>query len=265
MKKWICILGGFFCYMLCMLPVRADVIWEPRDSFYEEHSSECEYVGRVFTANGPDGVVILYASPVSDREVDTWDNGFTAYISFSFEDENGTVWGIYEGGSNSRTGWMPMEYMDVIYDNISFAEEYGEEIQEQFGTPDEQYLGKSVYFWEYPAAPDRYTVTLENYLPEYHRTYVDSEGHTWGNVGYYYGHKNVWICLDQPEAEMEELYPGGTPGIGEVQPVEKNFSRNRITPGEDGGNMAAVVGAAVLLVVIVTGILLLVLKRKGNK
>lgn len=265
MKKWICILGGFLCYMLCTFSVRADVIWEPHDSFYEEHFSECEYVDRVFTANGPDGVVILYASPVSDRKIATWENGFKAYISFSYEDENGTVWGIYEDVGNSKTGWMPMEYMDVVYDRISFAEEYGAEFQVQDGTLDEQYLGKSVYFWDYPAAPDHYLVTLEGYLPEYYRTYVDGEGHTWGNVGYYFGHKKVWICLDQPDAEMDTLYPGDAPGIGEVQPEEKDFSQDRITPEGDGGGMAAIVAAAVLLVVVVTGILLLTLKRKGNK
>lgn len=264
MRKWICVLGGFLCYMLCMFPVRADVIWEPRDSFYEEHSSECEHVGRVFTANGPDGVVILYASPVSGREVVTWENGTEAYISFSYEDEKGTVWGVYEDLlGNSRTGWMPMEYMDVVYDSISFAEEYGAEFQAQDGTPDEQYLWKSVYFWDYPAAPGHYMTTLQDHLPEYHGIYVDDEGHKWGHVGYYFGHRDFWICLDQPDAEMDVLYPGEAPGIGETQPVEKNFAQDRITP-EEGGSMVMMAIIAVLLVVAATGILLLMLKRRGK-
>lgn len=265
MKKWICFLGGFLCYMLCAFPVRADVIWEPRDSFYEENASECEYVGRVFTANGPDGVVILYASPVSDWKIATWENGTRAYIYFTYEDKNGMVWGIYEDTASSKTGWMPMEYMDVVYDSISFAEEYGADFQIQDGTPDDQYVGKSVYFWKYPAAPDPYPVTLDSYLPEYHRIYEDSEGHTWGNVGYYYGHKNVWICLDQPDAEMDELYPDKTPGIGESQPVEKDFTQDRITPEGAYGSLTAIVAGAVAMVVAATGILLLALKRKGQK
>ena len=262
MRRWIAFVCGFLCYMLCILPVRADVIWEPQESFYEEVSSECEYVGRVFTANGPDGEVILYASPVSGRVIARWENGFKAYISFTYEDKNGTIWGIYEEGDSSKTGWMPMEYMDVVYDGISFGEEYMADITEQNGALDEQYLGKSIYYWRYPGASEGYDMKVESYVPEYHRTYVDSQGHTWGNVGYYFGHKNVWICLDQPEAEFDTLYPGGTSGIGEAQPTEKDFPADRITPD---GKQNLVIVLVVLLVIFVTGVLVVMLKRGNRK
>lgn len=268
MKKWIALWSVFFCYMLCVLPVRADLIWEPMDSFYEEFSSECEYVGRTFTANGPDGEVILYESPVSGKVITRWENGFTAYISFTYEDRKGTVWGVYEDGNSSKTGWMPMEYMDVVYDSISFAEEYQADFREQKGVLDEQYLGESVCFWPYPGASEGYKIKPESmgsYMPEYYRIYEDSQGRTWGNVGYYFGLKDVWVCLDQPDAAFETLYPDGNSGIGEAQPQEKEFAGERISPGGNGNNPVVMVVMAVALVVLVTGILLLMLKRKSGK
>lgn len=261
MKKWIAFLSGCLCYMLCILPARADVIWEPQDSFYEEFSSECEYVGRTFTANGPDGEVILYQSPVSAREVARWENGFKAYISFTYEDENGVVWGVYEE-HGSKTGWMPMEYMDVVYDAISFAEEYEADIVAEAGALDEQYVHESVWFWRYPGATEGYETTVESYVPEYDGTYVDSHGHSWGNVGYYFGHKNFWICLDQPDADFETLYPDGASGIGLTQPAEKDFPAERIAPD---GKQNKTILIAVLLVIFVTGVSVVVLRRENKK
>ena len=262
MKKWIAFMCGFFCYMLCALPVRADVIWEPPDSFYEEFSSECEYVGRTFTANGPDGEVILYESPVSGKVIARWENGYKAYISFTYEDKNGTVWGVCEDRNSSKTGWMPMEYMDVVYDGISFGEEYIADITEQEGALDEQYLGKNICCWNYPGASEGYEMRVESYVPEYHRIYVDGQGHTWGNVGYYFGYKNVWICLDQPDAEFDTLYPSGTSGIGEAQPPKKDFTEERITPD---GKQSVTIIIVLLLVIFITGILIVMLRRENKK
>lgn len=262
MKKWICALSVFLGCMLCVLPVRADVIWEPQNSFYEKHSSECEYVGRTFTANGPDGEVILYESPVSARKVATWENGHKVHIDFSYKDEKGTLWGVYE--DRDKSGWVPMEYMDVVYDHISFAEEYGEKLQKKDGTLDQQYMGKEIYFWSYPASPYQSFVTIGDDLPNYYRIYEDGAGHIWGNVGYYYGDKNVWICLDEPDAGLDALYPDGAPGIGETKPVEKNFTGERITPEGGQGNTVVWVAILVLLVVVLTGGLLFVLKKRGG-
>lgn len=261
MKRWIVFLSGFLCYMACTLSVRADVIWEPKDSFYEKFSSECEYIGRTFTANGPDSEVILYESPVSGRVIARWENGFKAYISFSYKDSDGIVWGIYEDHSNSQTGWMPMEYMDVVYDSISFWEEYQTDITAQKGALDERYLGENIYFWKYPGASEGYSIKVADYTPTYGGTYVDSQGHTWGNVGYYFGRKNVWICLDQPGAEFDTLYPGGSSGIGEAKTPEKNFTADRITPSGSADNLVMPVTLAALLAALATGGLLF-LKRK---
>lgn len=260
MRRWIIFGGGLLCCMLWALPAQADVIWVPQDSFYEQHSSECEYVGRTFTANGPDGEVILYESPVSAREVDRWENGFAVYISFTYEDESGTVWGVY-GEYGDQTGWMPMEYMDVVYDSLSFEEEFAADIEQQSGELDGQYLGRDVWFWSYPGAAEGYETEIRDHVPEYYMTYTDSQGHAWGKVGYYFGDRNFWICLDQPDAAFDALYPDGSSGIGDVQPEDKDLSGERITPN---GQSRTVLLVALLVALVIGGTALLLI-REGKK
>ena len=86
MKKFICLMVMMTCFLFCTISVRADVIWEPQDDFYEKHRSDCTHVGRQFIADGPDGKVILYKSPESVKEVATWENGYKVWISFTYED-----------------------------------------------------------------------------------------------------------------------------------------------------------------------------------
>lgn len=274
MKRWICFLGVVWSFFLCTVCVNADVIWEPMDSFYEEHASECTYVNRQYVANGPDGVVILYESPESAKEVTRWENGRQVYISFIYEDERGILWGISE---SDQTGWMPMDYMRVVYDHISFEEDYGDQIVNEEGVLDERYRNETVCFWDYPGAETYSSVNLQDceHLPEYGSVYTDETGHRWGYIGYYYGFRSVWVCIDEPAADREALYPDGAPQIGKedmgLQGEENGDTRDesqksgngeRIVP-QTNHRVAVVVTVLVLLVVLVTAVLLIVLKKRG--
>ncbi len=270
MKKWFCFLGAWICFLCCSISVRADLIWEPtNDSFYDQHASECEYVDRVFTANGPDGRVILYESPESDVEITTWENGYKAYISFTYTDKDGTVWGVYNNGELTESGWMPMAYMEAVYDSIAFAQEYEAQITEETGSIAEQYRGESVYFWKYPGSSEGSAFAIdenEDYLPMYDKVYVDEEGRRWGYINYHYGYKNVWICIDQPTADFETLYPDGAPQRGGAQDVQKEYGTERITPSQGSGrNIVVITVVIVLAVAAVTAVLLLMMKRAGRK
>lgn len=276
MKKWVCFLGTAFCFLLCTLSARADVIWEPEDSFYEEHSSECTHVNRQYITNGPDGVVILYKSPESAKEVATWENGRRVYISFTYEDARGIVWGISEG---EQTGWMPMEYMKVVYDSISFAEDYGDQIVSQTGSLDEQYGDETVHFWKYPGAESFDSMDLKgwDYMPEYRSVYTDETGHSWGYIGYYYGYRSVWICLDAPTADYAALYPDGGPAIGkedtglypngtpaiakEDAAAAQNRDVERIVP-KTNDRAVIIVVVLVAAVALVTAALLVFLRKR---
>lgn len=257
-------MGTALCVLLCTFSVRADVIWEPMDAFYEEHSSECDYVNRTYTTDGPDGVVILYESPESAKVVMTWENGRKVSISFTYEDERGILWGVCEA---EQTGWVPMEYMKVVYDSISFKEDYGDQIVSQDGGLDEQYRNETVYFWKYPGADNYNSMSLQDweYLPEYSGVYTDEAGHSWGYIGYYYGLRSVWVCLDQPTADRDGLYPDGAPQIGKEDDQEPQDSvkkeAERIVPQTDS-RMVLVVVILVLLVVLATAVLLVILKKR---
>lgn len=206
-KKFLSVAAAALCCVLGTLSVKADMIWTPMDSFYNEHSSECVHVNRQFTANGPDGKVILYVSPEVPEPVEVWENGHTAVISFTYEDKEGIVWGIYDD-YEGMTGWMPMDYMDVVYDSIAFREEHAAELVEQSGELEDVPNGEEFRFWKYPGSQEYSSLTMDDYVPSYYCVYVDERGHSWGCVGYYYGIRDVWVCLDEPSADYAQLAAG---------------------------------------------------------
>lgn len=211
-------LAAVCVWLACSFSAGADVIVEPMDSFYEEHAEECVHVGRAFTANGPDGKVYLYKSPELPEVVATWENGYRASIMYTYEDSRGILWGVYDD-YRGTVGWMPMEYMELIYDSISFQKEFSEEITEQGGELDAENLEGTIRFWKYPGSEECEVLSVddtEDYLPEYTGVYVDGVGNRWGHVGYYFGRKDTWICINAPSAEFEQLYPDGAPQIGQL-------------------------------------------------
>lgn len=290
MRKTVtCLLAAVCFWMACSFSAVADMIAEPMDSFYEDHREECSYMGRAFTANGPDGKVYLYKSPELPEVVATWENGYTVYITFTYEDSQGIVWGVYDD-YRGTLGWMPMDYMDLVYDSISFQEEHREEITEQSGELNAEDLKGTIRFWKYPGSEECEALSVddtEDYLPEYTGVYVDGNGNRWGHVGYYFGRRDTWICIDAPGAEFGELYPDGVPEIGEqdekggdTEAVEqegqpgKNSEEaaqsqtvqkgsDRIVPKPDYSMMALTIGL-VFLVVVATAALLVVLRKKGS-
>ncbi|MDE6750738.1 MAG: hypothetical protein K2K21_17000 [Lachnospiraceae bacterium] len=271
MKKWIYFLGMITCFLFCTISVRADLIWEPQDDFYEKHSSECTHVNRQFIADGPDGVVILYKSPESAEETATWENGYQTWISFTYEDEQGIVWG-FPSELEEKSGWVPMEYMKVVYDSISFMEEHSSQIENRNGFLDESHKDDIIYLWKYPGSDGGSSVNMQNWenMPDYSSVYVDEEGRSWGYVGYFYGYRSLWICLDNPTAEYEELYPNGAPqyGVeddkeskeGETQATE-NLSTERIKPQTHQRTIVVVI-TLMAAVVLITIVLLVMLKKQ---
>ncbi len=273
MKRLFFLIGALISCMFFAAPVQADVIFEPEDSFYQAHAADCEYVERQFTANGPEGKVIVYESPESPKVVDTWENGHKADISHTYEDRDGILWGVGRNG-----GWMPMEYMEVVYDNISFMEEHAAEIQGQSGVLDGK-VGEAFYFWKYPGSEVAYKASIEENPPSYEQVYTDSQGRQWAYVVYYYGDKDVWICIDQPAADYGQLYPQGAAqetvqdGAEAKEPAgnpadssqdtKAQQSEGRIQPKRENGTIllaAALVGA----VVLVTALLFVWMKKKGK-
>lgn len=264
MKKVIGLCVILVNMFLCIQTVHADVIWEPENTFYEKHSDECEMVDRGFTANGPNGKVIVYKSPENPTEVDSIPNGDPTWITWTYTDSDGIVWGC---PNNFENGWVPMDYMVVIYDYISFEEEYGDRFVEKTGNVDDAYMGKLIYLWNYPGSEDFAEIDLSgdwaDRMPEYHTTYVDEAGRTWGFCGYYYGMRNFWVCLDAADADYVKLY--GQEMSGEVkQEIETTPVEDVATIVPKGNQKLGFIGVGVGVVVIITGVVLIKMKKKSR-
>lgn len=264
MKKYLFVLYILLCCALFVLPVHADIIWEPDDYFYNQHALDCTYINRMFTANGPDGVVIVYKNPESPQIVAQLNNGFKTYISYIYTDSDGILWGIYEG--SDKTGWLPMDYMEVVYDSISFVEDYSAELIHESGELDNTYQNKDIYLWNYPGSESFYIIQANDSMPSYDSVYVDEESRRWGNVNYYFGYKDVWICIDQPTSDFTALYPTGAPSrntsqTDNTQTATNSSTAKRIVPKQNTAVVTLTI-ILVLAVVLATAGLLIKFKRK---
>lgn len=266
MKKMIRILCVVLILLMLPIQVSADIIYEPwDDSFYEEHRDQCEYHSRSYTANGPNGDVTIYESPESAWEKKTVPNGEGLWISYIYEDTDGTLWGCTEIWDENIIGWVPMDYLNLIYDGISFDEEHSHEYRNEDGQLDSQYRGQTIYFWDYPGceASSWYTLSEEaEYLPEYRVLYTDADGRTWGKLSYFMGHRDSWICLDDPTADFDTLYPEG---IAETEPETQPLPETEVEEIKPSGNSSIkwIVIASVAGVVALTAVLLFFLKKKA--
>ena len=134
-------------------PARADVLWSPRDDhFFEQHYDQCDYIGRQYCANGDEGFVTLWDAPGGTRVVHQFSNGYTLWVYYQYEDwACAVVW----GDEGEISGWAPLADFALKYDDISFAEEYADEIR-PYGGEFDDYSGSpaEVVFYSYPGAPE---------------------------------------------------------------------------------------------------------------
>ena len=231
MKHLFSILLALLTVLALAAPARADIMWEPDNSFYQKHQDECEYVNRSFYANGPDGFVTLWDAPNSGIVRGQYQNGFTLRVYHQYQD-----WGCVTvfGDEGQVDGWVPMAELSLKYDYLSFAEEYADRITPYNGEfADYGGDAEEVNFYEYPGAEevnqtwktdggwhvlDNLTGTADS-LSYISSVFVDEEGRAWGYVNYMYGHLNSWFCLDEPdgtdfpvrEVSAQELTPPQTP------------------------------------------------------
>lgn len=265
------------CLFFCSVSVWAEEEeWIPDNAFYKEHMEECISHNREYLANGPNGEVILYESPLSAEEIYVVENGNKVYIDFVYTNEKNIDWGYCE--VEGEKGWVPMPYLTLIYDYLSFAEEYAEQISEERGTMDHSTLfheGKDVdviRFWSYPGSNKKYSVVIGNgtHWPIYTQTYVDEQGRKWGFIPYFVGDKtNRWICLDDLDAEFDELYPEGAPERGN-DIVTEAYSGEEIFPDnyekvQKQQMIKKVLWSALGVVSVVFVILLIVFVKKQFK
>lgn len=196
------------------VPARADILWEPYDNaFFDRHRDAMTVVIRDFLANGEEGSVTLREAPRGGKVVARYENGTKLCVYNVYRDYGLIrVWEETEDGWQETYGWTPLSDLILIYDHLSFQEEYGGEIRDyrdEFSDGGEVSL---VNFYEYPGAPE----VKDSYRPQEYeiirdaltgtrterscisQVFTDEEGKTWGYVGYMYGRVEGWFCLDDP-------------------------------------------------------------------
>lgn len=213
MKKFLSLILSLVLMLACTMSVSADVIFEPDDDFYEKYRSECTLTERYFIAAEE---VYTVNEPGSEVVYGKVNEGDRVYISYTYEDSDGIVWGLISFTENI-SGWLPMGYLEVIYDNISFTQEFGSEFNtetDDLKLPETEKL----IFWKYPGSESYAEMELwdESYMDMgFIHSYTDANGTVWGYVGYFYG-MDGWLRIDDPsstevvsvlERNNENLYP----------------------------------------------------------
>ena len=259
MKRTISLLLALI-FVLALTPaVRADVIFEPQDSFFWEHRGECQYLSRTYYADGPDKVAVVYRSPESSAVVERVKNGDELWISYTYEDKNGISWGYCENYEEDWAGWVPMDYLLLKYDFICFQEEFGARIDNESGTVTGE--GGRICFWNYPGSVDMAEFAVESdYPPEYEAVFTDDAGRNWGYIGYHLGLRNVWVCLDDPTADYRTLYADTAPQTV-THPVKSQAAQPiEIRPA--GPGMGTILSVVCVLAILSGGFLWITRKKK---
>lgn len=228
----------------------ADVIVEPENSFYKNHSDECKFIeGRTFVFNGENGSVNGCTSPGGVVHA-SYENGEQFYVDCIYTDKDGAVWGYNSNGED----WIPLAYAKVFYDYISFAQDRSGEFTETDKAFKELMEGDTAMLYAYPNGPAKYTLegfSNDDFTPQY--LYTDENGKQWAFIGYYRGRQNSWVCLDDPT--NESLSTDIQPDLDTPYPVVP------VNAGSSG-QLYYVIGAVAAVAVITLAVLLICFKKK---
>lgn len=258
--------GGLLALALCLtavlcLPALADVIMEPQDDFYSAHADEMEYVNREYYTNGEIGYTPISGEP-GGRVLGYARNGQVFLVSFVYTDAAGARWGLVEYAKDGdlftsapytgKAGYIALDDATGVYDSQAFYEEHEAEFKSYSGDGSE--LSGGAVLWTFPRSGTFYDFE-EDLEPEsvvIDLIYTYDDGQEWGHMGYYYGLRNVWVCLSDPinrniPSEIPDL-PDFIEPTGDVPSV----GMNPVT-------LAALLVAAVAVISI---ILILVLRKK---
>lgn len=232
--------------------VQADLILEPEDQFYQAHADQCEYVDRNYYT---DGSVDLWTAP-NGRKKGSFPADTRLQITHVYTDSQGAQWGVF---LEQESGWILMADVYLDYDSRQFREDHEEEIL----TGEEQVLaeGEKVVFWSYPCSGENWgTEELQQEL-KFSEFYTDDQERLWGNVGYYMGSRDFWICLSEPENQeiSVEEEPPKVPGQavetqGETAEQENAVSEETLEKIKEQGSLPVwILVLPALLAVAVAG------------
>lgn len=255
------------------LPARADVIWEPwGNEYFDNHKSEMTYLNNIVEANGPNGHVVVYLNPETNKTLTEFENGTEFIARWTIKDIEDREWALVAFSRSDsgvpEYGWVPMDYAFSVYDSEEFVEEYQDRIVWGGGNVFD-FSGEYYYSYSYPGGKclweEGSSTEFVGHL-HYNMTFVDEDGRTWGAyiMG---GSKDNWFLLDDPCMPPEELYPDGPPGRDtRVRPVWADDAKE-IVPIDDSIESTVPIGVIIGIVgvVLATGAVLIVMVKKKRK
>lgn len=257
--------------LLVMLPfsAHADVLVEPNNDFYSRHRNEMTSLNRSFYANGESGSVSLKKAPDSKSEVTVIKNGEVLNIMFTYN-HKGEAWGVTELYMQDvpygqwPTGWIPMNQLLLVYDFISFAEEHKDEFYPYAGSYEALKTAQEIVLWSWPGsgntpkllhATPREAISSDESFSFSH-AYKDDQGREWGFIGYWYGYRNVWVCISDPaNSGIPAFNPAPQPQLW--QPSDASAPKN-VFP------MSLLIIILVVVLVVGTAVLIRVFWRPNK-
>lgn len=197
------------------LTAYADVIWEPwGDNYYDSHREEFQYSAAVYYANSPTGKLVGYDKPDGEELIQA-ENGELIYGTYICTPSDGSSWAVGEAriGEEWRSVYYPLEDVLNRYDEEFFADHESEitDKQPEIAPRD----GQAFLSWTYPGGvfteeDPSYWESME-FSEACHRFYTDEDGNLWGYIGYWQGHRDIWVCLtdlNNPELQKPEILKG---------------------------------------------------------
>lgn len=193
--------------------------YEINNSFFIKNRDICILCRRQFITRAADTPV--YNRPVG-RVTDILDAGEVLTVEYYCTDKKGEVWGITADG-----GWLSMNALDLVYDNIAFFEQHSGEISDYSDNtlPDGQR-----YLWTYPCS-GRISGADNSATEEIRLTsvFTDRVGRRW----VYFEKSSAesgWICLDAPDDDGIEPVDYGPAYVKFTKPIKPPGAWDRLPP-----------------------------------
>lgn len=208
----------------------ADVLVMPTSDFYETHRSQCRYTYRQYTVNSKSGTVCSSTTPLTKDIYAVYKNGKTMVIECIYTGKDGKEWGLLSRGYDE---WIPMDEMELVYDNTSFNEDHKAEFFNADDLTEKMTEVQDIVLWKYPnSGVISSTISKQSVSNLYTGdAYMDPSGKIWVYMPYYQI-KRGWICLADPSAtDIESIVvtPSKEP---EPTPVKSEEPAVTTTPAE---------------------------------
>ncbi len=214
--KRICAFCFTILFLLTGFAAYGDVAYEPPETnFYSYHKQECTKVERYYYTNGTEGYVSLHQAP-NNKIMQYITNAQRVKVFCTYED-----WGMVTHHNNtelSTPGWVRLSELYLIYDGQSFLEDHRGDfsISDQVLALTEENPG--IYIYTYPGAKEPWVFKGNEGELDFFMEYTDQEGRIWGQISYYKGIRNSWVCISDPYTIVKPF--GGDPKLAQFEARE---------------------------------------------